>query len=78
MALPALVLPLVMVALTGPSSPSAEPSPIGSGIESLGFVPVPQAGTWAWPVQGPVIRGFDPPDTPFGAGHRGIDIAVAP
>jgi murein DD-endopeptidase MepM/ murein hydrolase activator NlpD len=24
-----------------------------------------------------VIRGFDPPDTPFGSGHRGIDIAVA-
>jgi murein DD-endopeptidase MepM/ murein hydrolase activator NlpD len=28
-------------------------------------------------VVGPVIRGFDPPDTPFGSGHRGIDIAVA-
>ncbi|HZD19008.1 MAG TPA: M23 family metallopeptidase [Actinomycetota bacterium] len=26
---------------------------------------------------GPVIRGFDPPETPFGSGHRGIDIAVA-
>ena len=26
---------------------------------------------------GPVIRGFDPPDTPFGSGHRGIDIATA-
>ncbi len=25
---------------------------------------------------GPVIRAFDPPETPFGAGHRGIDIAV--
>jgi murein DD-endopeptidase MepM/ murein hydrolase activator NlpD len=31
---------------------------------------------WAWPVVGPVIRGFDPPSTPFGAGHRGIDIAA--
>jgi murein DD-endopeptidase MepM/ murein hydrolase activator NlpD len=28
-------------------------------------------------VVGPVIRGFDPPDTPFGSGHRGIDIAAA-
>jgi murein DD-endopeptidase MepM/ murein hydrolase activator NlpD len=27
-------------------------------------------------VVGPVIRGFDPPDTPFGSGHRGIDIAA--
>jgi murein DD-endopeptidase MepM/ murein hydrolase activator NlpD len=31
---------------------------------------------WAWPVTGPVIRAFDPPDSPFGAGHRGIDVAV--
>lgn len=31
---------------------------------------------WGWPVVGPVIRGFDPPQTPFGAGHRGIDIAA--
>lgn len=34
------------------------------------------AGDWSWPVVGPVIRGFDPPDTPFGSGHRGIDIAA--
>jgi murein DD-endopeptidase MepM/ murein hydrolase activator NlpD len=32
--------------------------------------------TWAWPVTGPVVRGFDPPSSPFGSGHRGIDIAV--
>jgi murein DD-endopeptidase MepM/ murein hydrolase activator NlpD len=23
-----------------------------------------------------VLRGYDPPETPYGAGHRGIDIAV--
>ncbi len=39
--------------------------------------PAIAAGDWSWPVVGPVIRGFDPPDTPFGSGHRGIDIAVA-
>jgi murein DD-endopeptidase MepM/ murein hydrolase activator NlpD len=33
-------------------------------------------GTWLWPVTGPVTRGFDPPDSPYGSGHRGIDIAV--
>ncbi|MGQ0669573.1 MAG: murein hydrolase activator EnvC family protein [Actinomycetota bacterium] len=33
-------------------------------------------GSWPWPVVGPVVRAFDPPSTPFGAGHRGIDIAV--
>lgn len=31
---------------------------------------------WTWPVVGPVINPFDPPSTPFGAGHRGIDIAT--
>jgi murein DD-endopeptidase MepM/ murein hydrolase activator NlpD len=34
------------------------------------------AGTWTWPVHGPVIGAYEPPETPFGAGHRGIDIAV--
>jgi murein DD-endopeptidase MepM/ murein hydrolase activator NlpD len=35
------------------------------------------AGTWTWPVIGPVIRGYDPPDSPYGSGHRGIDIAAS-
>lgn len=34
-------------------------------------------GAWVWPVRGPVINAFEPPETPFGSGHRGIDIAVA-
>jgi murein DD-endopeptidase MepM/ murein hydrolase activator NlpD len=38
--------------------------------------PATAAGTWAWPVTGPVIRAFDPPDSPYGSGHRGIDIAT--
>lgn len=38
--------------------------------------PVCASGDWTWPVVGPVIRGFDPPASPFGSGHRGIDIAA--
>jgi len=56
-----VVLPLTLVLLAS-VGPSAGAGPTGD---------------WAWPVVGPVIRGFDPPSTPFGAGHRGIDIAVA-
>lgn len=37
---------------------------------------LPASGTWTWPVVGPVIEPFDPPDTPYGSGHRGIDIAA--
>lgn len=33
-------------------------------------------GSWAWPVRGPVIHAFEPPETPFGSGHRGIDVAA--
>ena len=38
--------------------------------------PPPPATAWTWPVVGPVIQPFDPPDTPYGSGHRGIDIAA--
>jgi hypothetical protein len=31
---------------------------------------------WSWPVVGPIIKGYDPPDDPYGAGHRGIDIGA--
>ena len=39
--------------------------------------PGPAVG-WIWPVRGPVIRAFDPPEDPYGPGHRGIDIAAEP
>jgi murein DD-endopeptidase MepM/ murein hydrolase activator NlpD len=35
-----------------------------------------RAGSWIWPVRGPVVKGFDPPSSPYGSGHRGIDIAT--
>jgi murein DD-endopeptidase MepM/ murein hydrolase activator NlpD len=44
----------------------------------LGTATVAFAGTWPWPVVGPVIRAFDPPASPYGSGHRGIDIAAVP
>jgi murein DD-endopeptidase MepM/ murein hydrolase activator NlpD len=42
----------------------------------LPAAPARSAGSWSWPVTGAVIRGFDPPDSPYGSGHRGIDVAV--
>jgi murein DD-endopeptidase MepM/ murein hydrolase activator NlpD len=66
-----LVLPLLMVLLTGSWSSSVEPS-------RAAIAPALPFGSLVWPVEGPVIRGFDPPETPYGTGHRGLDIAVAP
>lgn len=34
------------------------------------------AGSWTWPVTGPVVGPFDAPTSPYGTGHRGIDIAA--
>jgi murein DD-endopeptidase MepM/ murein hydrolase activator NlpD len=44
---------------------------------SLAAIPPAQAaGGWTWPVTGIVLRGYDPPLSPYGSGHRGIDIAA--
>jgi hypothetical protein len=41
--------------------------------------PARAATEWSWPLQGSptVVRGFDPPATPWGAGHRGVDLEGA-
>ena len=50
---------------------------VGSTGASFGEMPrVPSYGTYAWPVQGPVIRAFEPPPDPFAPGHRGIDVGA--
>lgn len=59
-------------AVTSVAAASAEAPPPGAEAPPPG----PAYGTYAWPVNGPVIRAFDPPDTPYGSGHRGIDIAA--
>jgi murein DD-endopeptidase MepM/ murein hydrolase activator NlpD len=38
--------------------------------------PVP-VGVWPLQPQPQVVRAFDPPDSPFAAGHRGVDLAGA-
>jgi murein DD-endopeptidase MepM/ murein hydrolase activator NlpD len=62
----ALRIVLAFVAFLGVT---AQPSLALQGLD-------PGYGTYAWPVQGPVLRGFEPPPDPYSAGHRGIDIAA--
>jgi hypothetical protein len=43
--------------------------------------PAAAAGrSWSWPLEPPpeVLRGFAPPAVPWGAGHRGVDLAASP
>lgn len=39
-----------------------------------------RGGGWAWPLDPfpRVVRAFDPPESRYGPGHRGIDLAAAP
>ena len=50
---------------------------LATSLGLIGSVPAPATGLWTWPVTGPILRAFDPPDNPYGSGHRGIDIGTA-
>ena len=76
----------------GPARAIPRPSlsPIARGAWVLACLllagwPVPSAATsdpgrWDWPLdpRPEVVTPFDPPDAPYGAGHRGVDLAAAP
>jgi murein DD-endopeptidase MepM/ murein hydrolase activator NlpD len=49
---------------------------VASALVALASSTAVAAGTWTWPVVGPVVRGFEPPSSPYSAGHRGIDVAA--
>lgn len=57
-----LTLPVLLVLALAPAA-RADTDPVG-----------------VWPLQPTpeVVVGFDPPDGPYGAGHRGVDLAGAP
>jgi murein DD-endopeptidase MepM/ murein hydrolase activator NlpD len=69
------VLSLV-VALTSSASTAPTTTPNSPRFALAATTGAVGPANWEWPVVGPVIDPFDPPDTPFGAGHRGIDIAT--
>ncbi|MFO7778313.1 MAG: peptidoglycan DD-metalloendopeptidase family protein [Nitriliruptoraceae bacterium] len=61
----------------------AAASPLSDGLVAEPHVPgwAPDLGlsvTYAAPAPGRILRGFDPPRTAFGGGHRGVDLELAP
>ncbi|WP_277500331.1 MULTISPECIES: M23 family metallopeptidase [unclassified Nocardioides] len=66
---PAVVV-LVVAALTVLATPSTAPA-----LAAPDPVPV---GTWPLAPQPEVVRTFDPPENPYGAGHRGVDLLGRP
>lgn len=55
---------LILTLLAAPASGAVEPAP--------------SSGRWPWEPPPVVVQGFDPPDTPWGAGHRGVDLLGSP
>jgi murein DD-endopeptidase MepM/ murein hydrolase activator NlpD len=73
-----LVIVLVAVLLSGPGASAAPPAPAPVAPAPVAPAPVALA-LWGWPLPGqPVVaRPFEPPPTPYAAGHRGVDLLGA-
>ncbi|MCS0604258.1 M23 family metallopeptidase [Streptomyces sp. LP11] len=70
LALAALLSPAFARADTGTAPPAPAPAPAP---------PVPAVGrVWPVGVRPPVLRGWEPPATVYGPGHRGVDLSAAP
>ena len=63
---PSVVVAVLMAALLSLARPAGA---LGAPVD-----PVP-VGVWPLQPQPQVVRAFDPPDSRFGAGHRGVDLA---
>ena len=59
----------LLLAATGTGSPAPAPLP------DLARQQAPTAGVWPLQPTPAVVEGFRPPSVPYGAGHRGVDLA---
>lgn len=83
-----LVLMAVAPVAGGWTAAAQVPDAGGAGWDGLGTdvaagpdgpgTDTPGGGTVVRPVGGGVVGGFDPPADPYGAGHRGVDLAAGP
>ena len=83
-----ILVGIVLAALLSVPRVSAAASPVATlaagrvapsaTLWSQGATPLdPAYHTYSWPVIGPIINGYRAPGTPYGKGHRGIDIGAA-
>ncbi|SDU76490.1 peptidoglycan DD-metalloendopeptidase family protein [Jiangella alkaliphila] len=82
-----LLAALLLIGCLSAAPPSTAAPPVAAGSSARAAsasaevpMPPPSAG-WVYPVGPPggpvdVVHGFDPPDQPWLAGHRGVDLAV--
>lgn len=77
-AVPLALLPRPAAALLASPGPDGAVTPAaapGDPSSRSSTTPAPATGVWPLQPQHEVVRGFDPPGSPYGAGHRGVDLA---
>ncbi|WP_234021916.1 MULTISPECIES: peptidoglycan DD-metalloendopeptidase family protein [unclassified Streptomyces] len=64
-------------AQVGEAVPDGGSAPVDDSVPAGGSVPAVGRN---WPVgaRSPVLRGWEPPATPYGPGHRGVDLGAPP
>ncbi|MFD1658387.1 M23 family metallopeptidase, partial [Streptomyces caeni] len=72
-----LVLPVVPAPVARAGAPAGRPPPPAAVPAPSNAVPA-VARVWPVGVHPLVVRGWEPPATPYGPGHRGVDLAAAP
>lgn len=86
--IPSPALPLWISLLAALAFAVPLPAPLSGPLSVVGPGGDPSAGARSWPVGGgtggatggrPVVeRGFEPPASPWGSGHRGVDLRAGP
>ncbi|WP_256127700.1 murein hydrolase activator EnvC [Arthrobacter sp. SDTb3-6] len=73
----AALLPLSAASAGGSAAAAAPPAALSP--RTTAARPLPASVGWAWPLAGRprLVHGFDPPDQPWLAGHRGVDLLAA-
>ncbi|GGS61374.1 murein hydrolase activator EnvC family protein [Streptomyces griseoviridis] len=73
---PALLVPAALLPALIPAPVPPHPPPRPAAASD----PLVPAVARTWPLAGrpTVLRGWSPPATPYGPGHRGVDLAAAP
>ncbi|CAL9573127.1 peptidoglycan DD-metalloendopeptidase family protein [Streptomyces sp. enrichment culture] len=74
----ALLLTLSLTVATVLTSAASAGAPRPTPAPPTGSAPLPLAGLWPVGVRPPVLRGWEPPPTPYARGHRGVDLGAAP
>jgi murein DD-endopeptidase MepM/ murein hydrolase activator NlpD len=79
---PVILVPVMLVpVMFAPAVPAGGVPHSATGASLLALRPAAaRSAAWVWPLPQPhtVSRPFEAPQTPYSAGHRGIDIAAAP